>query len=454
MPALQLSNKLSIILELRRKQTDCIFYMINKNTRKGFVKLFSFKLVLGPQISLDIISSEHFLRISRWLPLQYLRGQQILASGALCKLIYISTGNSMQRGMESLFHQKKRANCTERFTNSVIIRLNTSGQCNDIPLIKRTSSTSTPIPNKSRQETNRTNECTKNNDHPCSCPACFEQLIEDQANLEAENILLKHTVQDLQKCLVRSQHESHDTGTQTSQQDTACTAHISPGKPEFTTIPVIIGHSTKETLNEQAGPHLKSKPIKQLQPTKKNKLLIGSSIIQSVKPRGLLDTQVMTLRGAKILDVKRKMETMDITQYESVILQVGSNNCQSSATPEDIVSNYDILLNYIHDMSPSTEIVISGLCPRMDCISTDIKLSRVNVLLQDLAYYYSLAFVDNECQFRTHNGKPNREFLVGDGLHLSQKGTFRSSEHHQQVYSDSRKQSQFITNDYGKREMF
>lgn len=102
---------------------------------------------------------------------------------------------------------------------------------------------------------------------------------------------------------------------------------------------------------------------------------------------------------------------------------MGTNDCSSCASSSDVLSDYDCLLNFIYEQSPNTDITVVSLLPRLDSISIDRMITEVNKELEILCNFYGISFVYCNTAFSLDNGKVNRIHLVGDGLHLSSRGT-------------------------------
>lgn len=96
-------------------------------------------------------------------------------------------------------------------------------------------------------------------------------------------------------------------------------------------------------------------------------LLIGSSIFKYFNRRGLLrNVHVNTNRGARIDDIKLKLQQTNLIGYKTIILYCGGNDAASGKSDTDIYWDYADLLNYIQDNYPGLNIYVCGLMPRRD----------------------------------------------------------------------------------------
>lgn len=294
------------------------------------------------------------------------------------------------------------------------------------------------------------------------CEICFSNLVKDKQDLLLQVKKLRDQVDQLQYGVCKSQPPKITPGVDSSTQTIEDFVCVKSSSSQTYALPKVLPPS-RPILVQKAGeaqviqppteprqslsiddhtesqPNKKARPIPtvltsatwskpDIDPTDDNRLyttlIIGDSILQGVKVKGLIKgIEVKTLRGAYINDISQKLSTVDISNYQAMILQIGTNDCQATNDVDAIISNYDNLLNLIYNSSPETTVIISGICPRMDARTASMTVSQVNRRLWELADWYGLQFIDNESHFKLRNGQVNRDFLVGDGLHLSGKGT-------------------------------
>ena len=88
--------------------------------------------------------------------------------------------------------------------------------------------------------------------------------------------------------------------------------------------------------------------------------LIGSSILQRVNKKGLnQNVDFMTNRGAKVQNIKRKLEQIDISRYPAIIVQAGGKDLSEGRNEEAVDNDFVDLINYIQTESPETSTNIS-----------------------------------------------------------------------------------------------
>ncbi|CAG2203189.1 unnamed protein product [Mytilus edulis] len=153
-------------------------------------------------------------------------------------------------------------------------------------------------------------------------------------------------------------------------------------------------------------------------------LLMGSSIIRSMtQDRFVLDIEPKCVRGGKVNDITDELLKLPKdTLLENVILLVGSNDClDKNFNPDVFYEDYMTLV--LKAKSVSENVVVSGLCPRLDDKFGNI--SRANNILQKIANDETLHYVDNDDTFRLSNGSINVNMYEPDGVHLDITGTFK-----------------------------
>ncbi|CAH1783380.1 unnamed protein product, partial [Owenia fusiformis] len=158
------------------------------------------------------------------------------------------------------------------------------------------------------------------------------------------------------------------------------------------------------------------------QPQTLNNLIIGSSIVRDIDPSKLVNTDVIPIGGADIDTVHKKLTSLEI-KYNTVYLQVGSNDCTKPSKPDEIVNDFKLLIKGASNIA--SKVVVSSICPRTDKPSAQEKAESINAALQVICEDDNTIFVNNDTTFKLHDGAINEGFLLYDGLHLSKAGTNR-----------------------------
>ena len=87
-------------------------------------------------------------------------------------------------------------------------------------------------------------------------------------------------------------------------------------------------------------------------------LIIGSSIVQRIDSRRLRkNVSVMKMSGATTSDVRAKIDSMDLSEIENVILQVGGNDASNKRDRKAVEIDLVETVNTIKEKSPNATCV-------------------------------------------------------------------------------------------------
>jgi hypothetical protein len=129
-------------------------------------------------------------------------------------------------------------------------------------------------------------------------------------------------------------------------------------------------------------------------------LIIGSSILNGIKTRRLIHTDVCTNRGADINTLINIIERRDLSVYKTIIVHIGGNDLNNGYSLDTIYENYQSLLYLLRAQSNmETVLMVSGIPPRY---GTNVQ--PLNMILDDLCD--NLQFIDHTKVFndRPHQG--------------------------------------------------
>ena len=122
--------------------------------------------------------------------------------------------------------------------------------------------------------------------------------------------------------------------------------------------------NTERKANSRPNPplDLKDLPSQSQENNSKQTLLIGDSMINGINERGLLDTTVNCLSGAKVSDAHSELQNVAVDKYDAVIIHVGTNNCSSHQKLQEGIKDYKTLVTDVKSRAPDTEILLSTIC--------------------------------------------------------------------------------------------
>ncbi|XP_061185217.1 uncharacterized protein LOC133193275 [Saccostrea echinata] len=129
------------------------------------------------------------------------------------------------------------------------------------------------------------------------------------------------------------------------------------------------------------------------------KLIIGSSILQRVRTRGLQKgVHVRTNRGAKLSHIKAKLLKINVAEYSHIIIQAGGNDASSHRDMDAIEHDAAEIISNIKHRSPGTKVYFSEVLPRRD-----VDVSHVNTTLKYVCDEYGGVFISNKSEFKEVN---------------------------------------------------
>jgi lysophospholipase L1-like esterase len=108
---------------------------------------------------------------------------------------------------------------------------------------------------------------------------------------------------------------------------------------------------------------------------------------------------------------------------QKVVFYAGDNDVQAQRTPEQIAGDFAAFEKKVHAALPATEIIFISIKPSIRRWAWIEQIKSANALVkQYCASHPHLAFVDIVPQMIGPDGKPIKELLVEDGLHMTPAG--------------------------------
>jgi lysophospholipase L1-like esterase len=108
---------------------------------------------------------------------------------------------------------------------------------------------------------------------------------------------------------------------------------------------------------------------------------------------------------------------------QKVVFYAGDNDVQAQRTPEQIAGDFAAFEKKVHAALPATEIIFISIKPSIRRWAWIEQIKSANALVkQYCATHPHLAFVDIVPQMIGPDGKPIKEMLVEDGLHMTPAG--------------------------------
>ena len=156
-------------------------------------------------------------------------------------------------------------------------------------------------------------------------------------------------------------------------------------------------------------------------------LLIGSSVVRDIDPAKLVNTDVISISGGRIRDVRKRLEDTSAT-YGRVSIVVGGNDCAAKTDPEpfeELVEQYKALVD--HAKSVSTEVIVGTVLPRdnQGTPGASARIDALNAALLPLDATHGVTIVNNDSFFKLGNASLNDGYYNSDLTHLNKAGTNR-----------------------------
>ena len=165
---------------------------------------------------------------------------------------------------------------------------------------------------------------------------------------------------------------------------------------------------TKTAKNALSTPSTNQTPPKTL--------VIGDSILKGINKRGLSEnTDVRTLRGAKVKDISFSISKWNHHSYAKYVIYVGGNDVGSA----DIKTIYSELKETVAFLKQkNNDIYLCTVCPRSDC-----DVVPLNNSLKELSQELHVNIIDTYSSFVYGDGNTARNYYMRDGIHLNNHGT-------------------------------
>ncbi|MES9905996.1 MAG: GDSL-type esterase/lipase family protein [Sedimenticola sp.] len=151
-------------------------------------------------------------------------------------------------------------------------------------------------------------------------------------------------------------------------------------------------------------------------------LIIGDSILSGINRKGLNNNvECLTVPGATVLTIHRKIKIYDLKQFKNVIVYVGGNDASKDIDSELFDNQYEQLIMYVKEANNLCNIFICSSCPR-----GDVNVEDINNILKRQCDTHNLKLIDTHGAYFDKNGQLRSYFYrPRDNIHLSNSGTKR-----------------------------
>jgi lysophospholipase L1-like esterase len=128
--------------------------------------------------------------------------------------------------------------------------------------------------------------------------------------------------------------------------------------------------------------------------------------------------------GSLAADSTRYAERIVISyKPRIVVFYAGDNDVEANHTPEQIAGDFTAFERKVHAALPATQIIFISIKPSIRRWPWIEQIKSANALVRQYCATHShLTFVDIVPQMIGADGKPRKELLVEDGLHMTPAG--------------------------------
>jgi lysophospholipase L1-like esterase len=128
--------------------------------------------------------------------------------------------------------------------------------------------------------------------------------------------------------------------------------------------------------------------------------------------------------GSQIADSVTHVDLLVIRHKpRTVVFYAGDNDLAGGKTPTQVTDDFKAFVAKIHAALPATRVAFIGIKPSILRWGNIARVRQANALIREYCDGDDrLGFVDVDGPMLGWDGKPRKDLLVADGLHLSPKG--------------------------------
>jgi lysophospholipase L1-like esterase len=128
--------------------------------------------------------------------------------------------------------------------------------------------------------------------------------------------------------------------------------------------------------------------------------------------------------GSQIIDAVNHVDLLVIKHKpRTVVFYAGDNDLAAGRTPQQVTADFKAFVAKIHAALPDARIAFIGIKPSILRWSIVAQVRQANALIREYCDGDDrLGFVDVDGPMLGWDGKPRKDLLIQDGLHLSPKG--------------------------------
>jgi lysophospholipase L1-like esterase len=184
----------------------------------------------------------------------------------------------------------------------------------------------------------------------------------------------------------------------------------------------------KESVNQKDhnASYYTKKSIFEIMPNNTNEIIfVGNSITDGIDWYELFGKSNIKNRGIGgdvIAGVIDRLDEIVESNPKKIFLMIGTNDLSRKRSVDDILSDYEKLVNLLLVKLPETDLYLQSILPTKDKEKRkNSDIIDINKGIVEIAKRYSLTYVNLFDLLKTDNNELNMEFSY-DGLHINGKG--------------------------------
>ena len=141
----------------------------------------------------------------------------------------------------------------------------------------------------------------------------------------------------------------------------------------------------------------------------KRTLIIGSSITQNIRRRGLKkNSQIRTMSGAGVSDIRQEISSMNLSEISEIIVQVGGNDVSRNRNMDAIKEDFAEIISDVAHRSPNTKVLISEVTPRKTKKGENVDMSAINRTIKAVCEMYGATLIESSRAIKSVNARQFR----------------------------------------------
>jgi lysophospholipase L1-like esterase len=167
------------------------------------------------------------------------------------------------------------------------------------------------------------------------------------------------------------------------------------------------------------------KSVFEMMPNDTNEIIfLGNSLTDCVEWHELFGKPNIKNRGISMDIIQGVIDRLDeiVESHPSkIFLMIGTNDLGQVKSVDEILVEYERLVNLILESTPETELYLQSILPKRNSLRSSKDIMKFNEGISEISKKYSLTYINLFELFRDSNNELKEE-LSHDGIHINGKG--------------------------------